>query len=261
MALLVGVFVMATPAWSEELLEAGMWESVLKDTYFKGVTILEDKDIIELTTPYRAEDAAMTPVGITAKIPQTPERFIQTIHVFVDKNPQPQVGVFHLTPGMGKADLSLRVRIDSYTNVRAVAVLNNGEHHMTANFVKATGGCSAPLGADLKAAMQRIGRMKFKTVGETKPGEPATGQLQVSHPNLTGLQMDQKTRVFTPAHYVKKIAVTYNDKPVLNADVGFSLSADPNLRFFFTPGKGGKVKVEVDDSKDMHWAQEFEVKI
>ena len=57
--------------------------------------------------------------------------------MFVDANPQPLVGVFHLTPEMGRADLAMRVRVDKYTNVRAIAVLNTGEHHMATNFVKA----------------------------------------------------------------------------------------------------------------------------
>ena len=67
---------------------------------------------------------------------------------------------------MGRADLAMRIRVDKYTNVRAIAVLNNGEHHMVTNFVKAQGGCSAPLAADYKRAMEKLGDMKFKTVGD-----------------------------------------------------------------------------------------------
>lgn len=259
---LLGVFLvlLALPLSAEEQSPVDMWPA-LKDTYFKGVNIIEDKSVIELVTPYRSEDAALTPVSIKAKIPQTPERYIKTIHMFVDKNPQPQVGVFHLTPEMGKADLAMRIRINEYTHVRAVAVLDNGEHHMTANFVKASGGCSAPPAADLKAAMERMGQMKFRTVGDAIVGNPVVGQFMVSHPNITGLQLDQQTRSYIPEHYVKSIAISYKDKPVMTADVGFSLSADPSLRFFFKPEKEGTIKAEVVDSKGMRWSETFEVKL
>jgi sulfur-oxidizing protein SoxY len=249
----------AIPLRAEEQSPVDPWQTYIKDYYFKGKKLIEDKTVIELVTPYRSEDAALTPVSINAKFPQTPERYIESIYVFVDKNPQPLVGTFHLTPDIGKADLAMRVRIDEYTHVRAIAVLNNGEHHMTANFVKASGGCSAPPAADLKAAMQRLGQMKFRTVGEGAAGQPTAGQFMVSHPNLTGLQLDQRTRAIIPPHYVKKIAITYNGKPVMTAEVGIALSTDPSLRFFFKPEKAGTIKAEVVDSKDMQWSETFEV--
>jgi sulfur-oxidizing protein SoxY len=246
-------------AAAEEQYDASVWTDNLKPTYFKDAKIIEDKTIIELVTPYRAEDAALMPISVNAKIPQTAERYIKTLYMFVDKNPQPLVGIFHFTPAMRKADLATRIRINQYTNVRAVAVLNNGEHHMTANFVKAQGGCSAPLAADLKAAMQRIGQMRFRLIGEPKDKEPALANFIVSHPNITGMQMDQITRHVTPEHYVKSIAFTYQDQPLMTAEVGFSLSADPSLRFFFDHAGGGKLAAKVVDSKGQEWSQQFEV--
>lgn len=256
------VFVLLIPqAASAEQSDVDIWTSFLRDEYFKDIELIEDKSVIELKTPYRAEDAALTPVSIQAKIPQTKERYIEKLYMFVDKNPQPLVGIFEMFPDIGKADLAMRIRVDQYTNVRAVAVLNTGEHHMTVNFVKAQGGCSAPLGADLKAAMERMGQMKFRTVGDATVGEPALGQFLFSHPNITGMQLDQRTRLITPEHYVKKVLITYNDVPVMNAEIGFSVSADPSFRFFFKPQKSGTVKAEVVDSKGMEWSETFEVSI
>ena len=40
--------------------------------------------------------------------------------------------------------LSTRVRVDSYTNVHAVAELSDGQLYAAQRFVKAAGGCSAP---------------------------------------------------------------------------------------------------------------------
>ena len=215
--------------------------------------------MIELRTPYRAEDAAVTPVSITAKFPQTDERFIEKIYMFVDENPQPLVGVFHLTRSMGRADLAMRVRVDKYTNIRAIAVLNSGEHHMVSNFVKAQGGCSVPLAADFAAAMKTIGAMKFRLLGEPNPDATVVGQFMLSHPNITGMQKDQKTQLIRPAHYVKTVKLYFNDEHVMTAETGFSISADPSFRFFFRPTGGGELRAEVLDSKGMAWTQTFTV--
>ncbi len=247
----------ATAAFADQKSETDLWGTFLKDKYFKGVDIVEDKTIIDMTTPYRAEDAAVTPVSITAKIPQQKDLYIKEIYLIVDKNPEPLVGVFHLTPDMGKADLAMRIRINEYTNVRAIAVLNNGEHHMVTNFVKASGGCSAPLGADLKAAMARIGKMKFRTIKDENGLE--LEQFMVSHPNITGMQMDQRTRLITPAHYVKKVEISYNGKPIMTADLGISISADPSFRFFLKPQGKGKLTAKVLDSKGNEWVKAFDV--
>ena len=258
LAMLALFTVASSSVWAEEKSEAGVWETLIKDKYFKDIELIEDKTVIDMTTPYRAEYAAVTPVSITAQIPQTKDVFIEKIYLFVDKNPQPLVGTFNLTPEMGKADLAMRVRVNEYTNIRAIAALNTGEHHMVTNFVKAQGGCSAPLGADLAAAMERMGKMKFRTI-ETSDDGYNLSQYMVSHPNITGMQLDQRTRLIAPAHYVKKVAIAYNDKPIMTAEIGFSVSADPSFRFFFKPDGKGTLTATVSDSKGEEWVETFDV--
>lgn len=265
--LVILCLLLAAPVWAAaEQSEADVWETLLKDTYFKGIDLIEGNSVIDLTTPYRAEDAALTPITITAQFPQTDERWIETIWLIADKNPTPLAGIFHMTKEMGKADLAMRIRVNVYTNVRVIAKLNTGEYHMKTNFVKAQGGCSAPLGADLQIAKERAGQMKFRT---TEPGEgllDATlrnelklGQFIVSHPQVTGMQKDQKTQLIPPPHYVESVKIFYNDTPVMTAEINFSISADPAFRFFFKPQGEGKLRAEVGDNKGGKWTREFEV--
>ncbi len=252
---------LALPALANQS-EVDIWEAILKPKFFPGVEMREAGAVMELKTPYRAEDASLTPVSVNARFKQSPERYIQTLWLFVDKNPQPHVGTFHFTPETGKADLALRIRIDQYTNIRAVAALNTGEHFIATNFVKAQGGCSAPLGSDLKAAMERIGRMKFRTIGEPDENNLLLGQFNLSHPNITGMQMDQRTRLIMPEHYVKEVRLTWNDKLIMHAETGFSVSEDPSFRFFFKPGDGdGVLKATVSDSEGNNFTEEFKVSI
>lgn len=224
-----------------------VWLDGLKNQYYAGKTIVEDDTIVTLETPYRAEDPALVPISIKSKIEQTPARYIKKMQVFVDNNPYPFVGEFELSPDNGKADLAMRIRVNTYSNVRVIAELNNGELHMHKQFVKASGGCSAPIGADLDAAMQRLGKMKFRLDDSLKADAPSLAQLLISHPNITGMQMDQVTRFIKKSHFIEKLKVSFNDKPVLTAKIDIAISADPNFRFYFVPKTSGVLKAEISD--------------
>ncbi len=59
----------------------------------------------------------------------------------------------------------------------------------------------------------------------------------ISHPNDSGLAMDQVTRAYANPHFVRQVSVRYAGKPVMDADVDFSISENPNFRFYFMPGR------------------------
>lgn len=239
-------------------VEDAVWDNGLRQSHF-GDRIIHDGDgIIALETPYRAENAAIVPIRIQAQFPQTEARYIETVTVLIDNNPAPLAGRFHFYPQSGRADLALRVRINAYTNVRAVAETNDGELYMAKRHVKASGGCSAPVGTDIDAAMARLGKMKFRLF-DPAIGRPTEAQLNISHPNITGLQMDQLTRHYLPAHFVKRIAVTYDGEPVLTAETDISISEDPSFRFFFVPDGPGELRAEVVDNEAMRFTDATEV--
>ena len=233
------------PAQSE------IWIKV-KDLLFENRTIEPSgNEIIVLEAPVRAEDAATVPIAIKAQIPQSPQKYVQKIYLIIDKNPSPIAAVFHLTPDSGRADIDTRVRIEEYSYVRAIAEMNDGKLYMTMRYVKASGGCSAPAGKDQEAALARLGKMKLRLDNEVALNRPNLAQLMISHPNNSGLQMDQLTRHFVPARFVRKIDVTYNGRLILTADVDFSISENPNFRFYFIPRESGDLKAEVIDSSDL----------
>lgn len=237
-----------------------VWATLLKPKYFAGQELIEGRSVIDMKTPYRSEDAAFTPVSITAASAQSAAHYIQDIYVFVENNPQPLVGVFHLTPALGRADLALRVRVDQYTNIRAVAVLNTGEHHLVTNYVKAQGGCSAPAASDFHKAMENIGKMRFRARAADGDADLMIGQFMLSHPNVTGMQKDQKTQRVRPEHYVKTIKLYQGDRLLLSAQTGFSVSEDPSFRFFFKAAGTGEFRAEVEDSKGLSWHETFKIK-
>ncbi len=239
------------------------WNNGLRTHYFSDQSISEVGDVVELEAPVRAENGAVVPIRILSKFPQSEDRYIKTITLLIDENPVPWAGTFHFTPRSGQADLDLRIRVNSYSNVRAVAETNDGELHMTSRFVKASGGCSAPVGSDLDAAMARLGKMKFRAKPAEGPGtalqNPLQTQLAISHPNITGMSMDQETQLYAPAHFIKEVKVSFNGEPIFWAETDISISENPNFKFFFVPQEEGELIAEVTDSNNLQFSQVYKV--
>jgi len=210
-------------------------------------------DMLVLEAPARAIDAAVVPIAIRSRWPQTAALHVRKLYLIIDANPSPVSAIFGFTPDSGRADIETRVRVDDYSHVRAIAETSDGKLYMTTRFVKASGGCSAPAGSDAAAALAAMGKMAFRVDGDVRGTQPVLAQLTISHPNHSGLAMDQYTRQFTPAHYVRKIDVSRGGKPVFSADVDFSMSENPSFRFHFLPqGPQGsnELRASVVDSQE-----------
>ena len=218
-------------------------------------------DLISLDAPARAEDSAVVPIAIKTGFMPTSSRYIEKLYLIIDNNPSPIAAVFTFHPLSGRADIETRVRINEYTHVRAIAETNDGKLHMSTRFVKAAGGCSAPPGKNAQDSLASLGRMKFRledrlidpNAAVPAGGHPVLARLMISHPNDSGLAMDQVSRMFQPAHFVRQVNITYAGQPVMSADVDFSISENPNFRFYFTPRGDGELKAEVVDSHDLRF--------
>jgi len=210
--------------------------------------------MLTLEVPARAIDAAVVPLAIRSRFPQTPARHVSRLYLLIDANPSPVSGIFQFTAASGRAEIETRVRIDAYSYVRAIAEMNDGTLCGTTQFVKASGGCSAPAGSDPKAALATLGQMRFRIDGDPRGQTPVLVQLVIDHPNHSGLAMDQLTRQFTPAHFVRKVEVSLDGQPVFSADVDFTISENPNFRFYFLPSGNGELRATVLDSHDRSFA-------
>ena len=229
-----------------------VWDKNIRPGVFQDREFNENQTdaVIEIKAPYRSEDPAVVPVSIHSRIPQTTERYIKKLYIYLDKNPLPLVGIFEFTPESGKADLAMRIRVDDNTYFRVVTEMNNGDLLMSKSFIRSLGGCSEPLGASVDESRKRMGKMKMNTVGDVTLGEPNLMQLKISHPNITGLGANVRTGVKPPPHFVKELKVSYDGKLVMKAILTFAVSQDPSFHFFFTPEKEADMIVEVVDTKN-----------
>lgn len=231
--------------------QSEVWQKV-RASYFEKRVITDDIDgkIVALKAPKRAEDASTVPVQIKTGLSQSKDRYIQKLYLFIDANPSPVAAIFTFTPESGRADIDTRVRIEAYSHMRAVAEMNDGKLFMATHYIKAAGGCSAANGT-LPDYANFQPKLKFKIDPNVEKGEPTIAQLMINHPNASPLVKDQLTHLYQSAYYIRTINVSYAGKQIMTADVDFSISENPNFRFYFTPNGEGELRAEVVDTKDV----------
>ena len=231
------------------------WQDLQKQIFGDKKTTTDDNAVM-LDAPVRAEDAALVPITITLANPKD----VKALYLVIDDNPSPLAAHFTFGPDADPKTIKLRVRVNTYTNMHAVVEMKNGQLVDTTKYVKASGGCSAPMGMSDEEAMKGMGEMRFKVSGDMTASKPVNATLMIRHPNFNGMQMNQVTRDYTPARYIQNIAVTFDDKQVFNLDTDISLASNPVISFDLLPSSAkGALKVEVRDSQDDKWSKTFNV--
>jgi sulfur-oxidizing protein SoxY len=66
------------------------------------------------------------PLTVAVDSPMTPQDYVKAIHVFTEKNPQPNVLSVRFTPRAGRASVSTRMRLADSQTVHAIAELSDG---------------------------------------------------------------------------------------------------------------------------------------
>ena len=259
----LGMLLLASPTFAADLPPSGQdsstWQK-LRVNLFQNRPIAEiDSKLIELNAPARAEDAAVVPISIKTLAAQTPQRYIKTIYLILDNNPTPLAAVFHMTPESGRADIETRVRVDQYTHLRAIVETSDGALSMSTAYLKASGGCSAPVGKETLESASSLGKLKLIVQDNPKTNQSVLAQLMIRHPNYSGLAMNQSTRLYEPAHFVRRVEVDYRGQPVMQADLDFAISENPNFRFYFTPKSEGVLSVHVQDSHDLSFKTSVQI--
>ena len=81
---------------------------------------------VKLDVPPLVENGNTVPITVSVSNPMTPDDYVRSIHVFNEKNPQPNVGNFYLGPQAGRAQISTRIRLADSQKVVAIARLSDG---------------------------------------------------------------------------------------------------------------------------------------
>lgn len=240
---------------AETLPPDATWQAIRGDIV-GDAAITDGEGIVTVGAPYRADDAAVVPIDIAATLPGG--RRVRTLTLVVDENPSPVAATFTFGEERPTLRLSTRLRINSYSYVRAIVEADDGTRYMTARYVKASGGCSAPALKDEEAALANLGKMKMRYPPPATPvptavvepdGKPIMAQVMIRHPNYSGLQMNPVTMLYIPARFVTSIEVSQDGERLLSMEGGISLSEDPTIAFEFVPKSGDPLDVTAVDTE------------
>jgi sulfur-oxidizing protein SoxY len=230
----------------------------LASEIFKGRPLADGTGLLAIEMPGRAEDAAIVPVTIRATLARTDTRHVRSFTIVIDENPAPLAAIFTIGPSAIVPSISTRVRINSYTNVHAVAELSDGKLYVVKTYVKASGGCSAP--AVKNAEQTGVGEMRFRHLAKSAEAESnmRTAQIMIRHPNNSGLQMDQITRLYVPAFFVDSLKIWQGDELLLAMEGSIAISENPNIRFTYA-AHSSALRAEATDTSGQVFRGSFQV--
>src|SRR5918993_1187802 len=81
---------------------------------------------VKIDLPPIVENGNAVPLTVSVESPMTESDHVKKIHVFNEKNPQPQVAVFHFGPRSGRAAAATRIRLADTQKVTAIAEMSDG---------------------------------------------------------------------------------------------------------------------------------------
>jgi sulfur-oxidizing protein SoxY len=81
---------------------------------------------VKLDVPPLVENGNTVPLTVSVSHPMAPEDHVRSIHIFNEKNPQPNIGNFYLGPHSGRAQVSTRIRLADSQKIVAIARLSDG---------------------------------------------------------------------------------------------------------------------------------------
>ncbi|MDX2289163.1 MAG: quinoprotein dehydrogenase-associated SoxYZ-like carrier [Hyphomicrobiaceae bacterium] len=236
-----------------------VWPSLQKEI-FNGRKIAAAGPLFSLFVPAQAADAALVPVSI--RLPDAVARKSKALTLLIDRNPAPVAAAFEFAdgfrggPDIGERLIETRIRIDSFSQVRAVLELTDGTLHVASKFVAGAGGCSAPSSKDTDAALAGLGAIRIDMLRNPVRGEPWRDlRVMIRHPNFTGMQMSAATSTYVPARFVDTLEVSRDGVLALRMTGGISLSENPHLRLSFGSSQASEtIAVTATDSAGARFA-------
>ena len=81
---------------------------------------------VKLDLPPLVENGNTVPIAVSVESAMSQADHVKAIHVFSEKNQQPDVVSFHLGPRAGRANVATRIRLADTQTVVAIAELSDG---------------------------------------------------------------------------------------------------------------------------------------
>lgn len=227
----------------------------LKPSVYGERLITTDDQVVKLDVPYRAQDDRQVPVTVQVQLPGGSA--VRAVTVIIDENPMPVS--LSLAPAQKRSDvwLSASMRFNGPSPVRAVVETEDGRLFMSEGYVKTIGlgACASPPVTSMEDATASLGKMRLTPLAtpmnvSTLADKRHRARLDISHPNLTGLQMDQITLQYILPRYLDKIELVQGAQQLGTLEAGISLSENPSIAFDYIANGASELTVTAKDTDD-----------
>jgi sulfur-oxidizing protein SoxZ len=101
---------------------------------------------------------------------------------------------------------------------------------------------------------------RIRVQATAKKGEVVEVKTLVTHPMENGQRKDAAGKV-VPRMIINALAVTYNDKPVMNVKLETAVAANPFMSFFVKVEESGTLKFTWTDDEKNGWSAESKIEV
>lgn len=240
LAAILSLVIAAAPVRAEppaDPLKSPMWADMVKRLLGGEPVVLDDR--VKVIVPSVVENQAQVAVTADARALGAVEELI----LFADLNPLQHI--LTLRPRKAAAYVSVRIKVEQATPVRAAARGADGVWHVGSVYLDAAGGgCSAPAVARSEESWSDfVGNTQGRVWREADGF--ARARLRVRHPMDTGLAKDN-----TPAYFIERFDVkSASGDPLATLDLFEPVAEDPTLTLLLrVPASDGAIDVEGRDN-------------
>ncbi|EAU42287.1 hypothetical protein FP2506_05596 [Fulvimarina pelagi HTCC2506] len=234
------------------------WSDIKAEVYGERV-IVEQSPLINLVTPYRSENDLRIPIRANIDLPEG--EHIKRLTLIVDENPMPVSADFEIEEETDDLSVEVAMRFNGPTKVRAIVETNAGALLMQEAMVKTsgTGACAAPPTTGVEEALATLGQMDLAVPSalERAASDHPEVTLAISHPQHSGMQMDQVTLHYILARYVQTLETWADDEKLFTMTGSISLSENPEVRFDIPKKDVSELRVRMTDTEGAVFQKAF----
>lgn len=237
------------------------WDSLRAEIY-GGRTLQDGAGVIRLKAPYRPDNNMSVPLEMSAHLGKG--QTIKTVSFIVDENPSPVAAKFTVGGKRESVAITTNIRLNQQSDVHIVVETASGELYVVEQLVKFAGGqasCSAPPTGDPAEIAANMGKMQFSAVGQKANASHALqrARFELSHPNHTGMVLDQMTLLYVPLLMVDHIEARQGDEMVFEMEGSITLNQNPKVEFDYVTNGAEEMTISARDTSGAKWEQKFPI--
>ena len=255
LGLAVGAICAGLSMSSSAVLSVELTWAALKPNVSGQRLITRNDQVVKLEAPYRATDDRPVPVSVQTSLPNGAK--VKSVPIIIDENPMPVSPTVRPEQKRSSLWVSASMRFNGPSPVREIVEAENAQLFMSEAMVKTSGlgACAAPPTTTLDVATKTMGDMRLSQILTplhvlTIAKPVMRTKLDISHPNLTGLQLDQITLRYILPRYVEKVAIEQGDEKLMTIEAGISLAENPSGAFDYVSNGAEKMQIEAQDTDE-----------